>query len=55
MDDHNTVAEARYETVFDHIIGSRAEIFRQHEASAKSAQAQSNAAKAGAELAERTP
>ncbi len=54
VDDHNTVVEARYETVLDHIIGSRAEAFRQHEASAKSSQAQSNAAKDGAELAERT-
>ena len=54
VDDHNTVVEARYETVLDHIIGSRAEAFRQHEASAKSAQAESRAAKDGADLAERT-
>ncbi|REK78052.1 hypothetical protein DVG80_32620 [Rhodococcus erythropolis] len=54
VDDHNTVVEARYETVLDHIIGSRAESFRQYEASAKSMQAESKAAKDGAELAERT-
>ncbi|NDK90418.1 AAA family ATPase [Gordonia desulfuricans] len=54
VDDHNTVVEACYETVLDYIIGSRAEAFHQHEASAKSAQAQRNAAKDGAELAERT-
>ncbi len=54
VDDHNTVVEARYETVLDHIIGSRAEAFRQHEATAKSAQAEAKAAKDGADLAERT-
>lgn len=54
VEDHNTAVEARYETVLDHIIGSRAEAFRQHEAGAKSAQARSKAAKDGAELAERT-
>lgn len=52
--DRNTVVEARFETVLDHIIGSRAESFRHHEASAKAAQAQRKAAADGADLAERT-
>ena len=46
--------EARYKTVLDHIIGSRAEAFRQHEATAKSAQAEAKAAKDGADLAKHT-
>ncbi len=54
VEDHSTVVEARYETVLDHIIGSRAEAFRQHEANAKRTQADSKAARDGADLAERT-
>lgn len=54
VDDHNAVVEARYETVLDHIIGTRAEAFRQYEAIAKSAQAEGDGAKDGADLAERT-
>jgi wobble nucleotide-excising tRNase len=54
VDDYALVVEGRFETVLDHIIGSRAEAFRQHEASAKSAQAESEEAKDGAGLAERT-
>lgn len=54
VDDHAQVVEGRYETVLDHIIGSRAEAFRQQEASAKSAQAASREAEDGAGLAERT-
>lgn len=53
VDDHNAVVEGRYETVLDHVIGSRAEAFREHEATAKSAQAESKTAKDGADLAER--
>jgi wobble nucleotide-excising tRNase len=54
VDDLNAVVEGRYETVLDHIIGSRAEAFRHHEATARSAQAEAKAAKDGADLAERT-
>lgn len=52
--DLNTMVEARYETVLDHIVGSRAEAFRQQEATAKSAKAEAKAAGDAAELAERT-
>jgi len=54
VDDHNAVVEARYTTVLNHLIGSRAEAFRRHETGAKSMQAESDAAKNAAELAERT-
>lgn len=53
-DDHAAVVEGRYETVLDHIIGSRAVAYRQHEATAKSALSESTKAKEGADLAERT-
>lgn len=52
--DLNTLVAARYETVLDHIVGSRAEAFRQQEATAKSAQAEAKASRDAAELAERT-
>lgn len=52
--DLNAMVEARYETVLDHFAGSRAEAFRQQEATAKSAHAEAKASREAAELAERT-
>lgn len=52
--DLTKMVEGRYETVLDHIVGSRAETFRQHEATARTAQAEAKSAKEAAELAERT-
>lgn len=54
VDDHNTIVESRYETVLDHIIGSRAEDFRRHEENVKTAKTQHKDAEDAADLAERT-
>lgn len=53
-DEHNVVVEGRYETVLNHIIGSRSEDFRNAETQSQAAQADAKAANDGADLAERT-
>lgn len=54
VDEYAVVAETRFDTVLNHIVGSRATIFRQHHANAQAAAAAADAANAGADLAERT-
>lgn len=53
VDDYSAVVEGFYETVLDHIIGSRSEGFRRYEAAAKAAQSEGEAASDGAEVARR--
>lgn len=53
-DEHTTIVEGRYETVLDHIIGSRSDVFRKLEAQADAARAEVRAASDGADLAQRT-
>ncbi|BBX09724.1 hypothetical protein MAIC_45270 [Mycolicibacterium aichiense] len=53
-DQHNVVVEARYETVLNHILGSRSEAFRNAESAAQGAQADAKAANDAADLASRT-
>ncbi|WP_017200715.1 AAA family ATPase [Arthrobacter sp. M2012083] len=53
-DEHLLVAEARYETVLDHIVGSRSDAFRSLEEQTRTAQAEAKAANDGADLAQRT-
>lgn len=53
-DEHTIVTESRYETVLNHIIGSRSDAFRTLEAQTQTEQAEAKAANDGADLAQRT-
>lgn len=52
--DHAVVVEGRYESVLNHIVGSRSEAFRSCEAQSAAAEGEAKAANDAAELAERT-
>lgn len=52
-DEHTTVAEGRYETVLNHIIGSRSNAFRKLETQIQTEQGEVKAANDGADLAQR--
>jgi wobble nucleotide-excising tRNase len=52
-DEHAVVVEGRYETVLNHIIGSRSEAFRNAEAQTQTAQAEVKASNDAADLAQR--
>ncbi|MBP2269236.1 wobble nucleotide-excising tRNase [Pseudarthrobacter sp. PvP004] len=53
-DEHSIVAESRYETILNHIIGSRSDAFRKLEAQTQTEQGEAKAANDGADLAQRT-
>jgi wobble nucleotide-excising tRNase len=53
-DEHAVVVEGRFETVLNHIIGSRSDAFRNLEEQVQTAQEAATAANGGADLAQRT-
>ncbi|TDZ79109.1 hypothetical protein DE4585_02844 [Mycobacteroides salmoniphilum] len=53
-DEHEAVREGHFETVLNHIFGSRSEAFRTLEAHVQTAKAEVDAAKSAADLAKRT-
>jgi wobble nucleotide-excising tRNase len=53
-DEHAVVVEGRYETVLNHVIGSRSEAFRNAESQSQAAEADVKAANEAADLAQRT-
>lgn len=53
-DEHEVVREGRFETVLNHLFGSRSEAFRTLEAQVKAAREEVEAANSGADLAQRT-
>jgi wobble nucleotide-excising tRNase len=52
-DEHSVVTESRYETVLDHVIGSRSEAFRELEAQAATSRAEAKKSSDAADLADR--
>jgi len=54
VEEHDVVREGHYDTVLNHIFGSRSEPFRNLEAHAQAAREEAEAANSGADLAQRT-